>query len=195
MREGRQNDLQPLVERYFAHPTPANLEAVVLAARPLVHSLIEKLTIPDNLLAAREDLENIGVLGLLQALNKYDLEHGTPFISYAYGRVRGSVIDFLRSIDVFSDRRRRQFGLAQHALVVLRQQQGREPPDQDVADYLGLTLKRYHGLLTDSKGRFPCLCMRMRRISSRCWKRFPTVTPWQRLIRLIAFRYKTMLRC
>lgn len=155
MRERRNNDLQPVVERYFAHPTPANLEAVVLTAMPLVHSIIEKLTIPDNLLAAREDLENIGVLGLLHALNKYDLEYGTPFISYAYGRVRGSVIDFLRSIDVFSQRRRCQFGLAQHTLVVLRKQQEREPPDQDVADYLGLSLKKYHALLTDAKGRFP----------------------------------------
>lgn len=147
-------DLQPIVERYLANPTPAHREQVVLAAVPLVRSLIGKLTIPDNPLASREDLENAALLGLLQALDNYSLERGTPFISYAYGRVRGALIDYLRSIDVLSQKRRRQLGKAQHALDVLRQMLGEEPEDQDVADYLGISLEDYHGLLVDAQSRF-----------------------------------------
>lgn len=147
-------DLQPIVERYLADPTPMNREAVVLAAIPLVRSLIGKLTIPDNALASREDLENAGLLGLLHALDNYNLERGTPFISYAYGRVRGSLIDYLRSIDVLSQKRRRQLGEAQHAIEILRQMLGCEPEDQDVADYLGVSIEDYHSLLTDAQSRF-----------------------------------------
>ena len=67
-------DLQPVVERYLADPAIANREAVVLAAVPLVRSLIGKLTIPDTPLASRDDLENAALLGLLQALDNYSLE-------------------------------------------------------------------------------------------------------------------------
>lgn len=147
-------DLQPIVERYLADPTPSYREAVVLAAVPLVRSLIGKLTIPDTPLAAREDLENAALLGLLQALDNYSLERGTPFISYAYGRVRGSLIDYLRSIDALSQKRRRQLGQAQQAMQMLRQMLGAEPEDQDVADYLGISIEEYHSLLVDAQSRF-----------------------------------------
>ena len=147
-------DLQPLVVRYIESPTPANREAVVLGAVPLVRSLIGKLTLPDHPLASREDLENAGLLGLLQALDNYTLERGTPFISYAYGRVRGSLIDYLRSIDVLPQKRRRLLGKAQHAAEVLRQMLGQEPSDQDVADYLDISLENYHKLLVDAQRRF-----------------------------------------
>ena len=147
-------DLQPVVERYLADPRPSNREAVVLAAVPLVRSLIGKLTIPDTPLASRGDLENAALLGLLQALDNYSLERGTPFISYAYGRVRGALIDYLRSIDALSQKRRRQLGQAQQAIQVLRQMLGGEPEDQDIADYLGLSIEEYHALMIDAQSRF-----------------------------------------
>lgn len=147
-------DLQPIVEQYLADPTPSHREAVVLAAVPLVRSLIGKLTIPDTPLATREDLENVALLGLLHALDNYSLEHGTAFISYAYGRVRGSLIDYLRSIDALSQKRRRLLGKAQQAMQTLRQMVGGEPDDQDVADYLGVSLEDYHSLLVDAQSRF-----------------------------------------
>ena len=147
-------DLQPLVERYLADPTPAHREAVVLGALPLVRSLLGKLTVPDSPLAAYEDLESAGLMGLLQALDNYEAGHGTPFISYAYGRVRGSIVDYLRSIDVLSQKRRRLLGQARHALDVLRQTLGTEPDDQDVADYLGIPVESYRSLLVDAQRRF-----------------------------------------
>ena len=147
-------DLQPVVERYLADPRPSNREAVVLAAVPLVRSLVGKLTIPDTPLASRGDLENAALLGLLQALDNYSLERGTPFISYAYGRVRGALIDYLRSIDALSQKRRRQLGQAQQAIQVLRQMLGGEPEDQDVADYLGFSIEEYHALMIDAQSRF-----------------------------------------
>ncbi|MFQ5572226.1 MAG: sigma-70 family RNA polymerase sigma factor, partial [Rhodothermales bacterium] len=109
---------------------------------------------PETPLATREDLENAALLGLLQALNNYSIERETPFISYAYGRVRGALIDYLRSIDVLSQKRRRQLGQAQQAIQVLRQMLGTEPEDQDVADYLGVSLEEYHTLLVEAQSRF-----------------------------------------
>jgi RNA polymerase sigma factor for flagellar operon FliA len=147
-------DLQSLAAQHAASPTPKNREAVVIAAVPLVRSLVGRLSIPDHPLASREDLENVGLLGLLQALDGYDPERGTPFVSYAYGRIRGALVDYLRSIDALPRERRRQLAEAQQAVETLRQTLGAEPHDHEVAEYLGLSLPDYHTLLTDAQCRF-----------------------------------------
>lgn len=147
-------DLQHLAELHAADPSPKNREAVIVAAIPLVRSIVGRLTIPDHPLVTYEDLENVGLLGLLQALDGYDPSRGTPFVSYAYGRVRGALVDYLRSIDALPRERRRQLAEAQQAIETLRQSLGEEPEDQDVAEYLGLSIVDYHSLLTDAQRRF-----------------------------------------
>ncbi|MEM1093005.1 MAG: sigma-70 family RNA polymerase sigma factor [Bacteroidota bacterium] len=147
-------DLQSLAEAHFADPTERNREYVVLAAQPLVRSLISKLNVPDDLMAAREDLENVGMLGLLQALQGYNPERGTPFISYAYGRVRGALVDYLRSIDTLPRERRRRLAEAHQATEDLRQINGVEPSPQDVADYMGVSIKKYHKIMMDGQHRY-----------------------------------------
>ncbi len=147
-------DLQQLAEQHARESTPANREAVVISAVPLVRSIVGKLTVPDHPLAAREDLENVGLMGLLQALDSYDPARGTPFVSFAYGRIRGALVDYLRSIDALPRERRRQLAEAQQAVDTLRQAMGEEPDDADVADFLGISLSAYHGILTDAQRRF-----------------------------------------
>ncbi len=147
-------DLQHVAELHAADPTPGRREAVVLAAVPLVRSLVGRLSVPDHPLASREDLENVGLLGLLQALDTYDPSRGTPFVSFAYGRIRGALIDYLRSIDALPRERRKQLGEAQQALEMLRQRLGGEPEDETVAAHLGISVSQYHGLLSDAQCRF-----------------------------------------
>lgn len=147
-------DLQSLAVAYASNPNSANRERVVLAAIPLVRSIVGRLSIPDHPLASREDLENVGIIGLLQALDSFEMERGTPFVSFAYGRIRGALVDYLRSIDALPRERRRKLAEAHQAMDTLRQVLGGEPSDQDVADYLGLSLVEYHTLLRDAQCRF-----------------------------------------
>jgi RNA polymerase sigma factor for flagellar operon FliA len=146
-------DLQPLVEQYLDDPTPSNREAVVMAALPLVRSIIGKISVPDHLLAAHEDLESVGIVGLLEALDNYDPEQA-QFATHAYRRIRGNIIDYLRSIDVLSREKRKKMGAVQEALSSLRQMLGEEPSDEDVADYMGMAVEEYHDLLRDAQCRF-----------------------------------------
>lgn len=146
-------DLQPLVEDYLDKPTEPNREAVVMAALPLVRSIIGKISVPDHLLAANEDLESVGIVGLLEALDNYDPEKAR-FATHAYRRIRGNIIDYLRSIDVLSRDKRKKMGAVQEAISTLRQMMGEDPSDEDVADYMGLSLDAYHKLLRDAQRRF-----------------------------------------
>ncbi len=147
-------DLQTIAVQFVTEPTASNREAVVIAAIPLVRSIVSKLSIPDHPLATREDLESVGQMGLLQALDGYDPERGTPFVSYAYGRVRGALIDYLRSIDALPRERRRMLASAHKISDQLRQELGEEPSDMQVASRMDMTLVEYHTLLRDAQCRF-----------------------------------------
>jgi len=147
-------DLQSIAVQFVEDPSAKNRESVVIAAVPLVRSIVGRLSIPDHPLATREDLESVGQLGLLQALDGFDPERGTPFVSYAYGRVRGALVDYLRSIDALPRERRRLLATAHHAMDSLRQELGDEPSDQQVAKEMDMTLIEYHTLLRDSQCRF-----------------------------------------
>lgn len=147
-------DLQSVAVEFVQDPSAKNRKAVVVAAIPLVRSIVGRLSIPDHPLATREDLESVGQLGLLQALDGFDPERGTPFVSYAYGRIRGALVDYLRSIDALPRERRRMLAEAHHAMDRLRQKLGEEPSDHEVAAYLNMTLVEYHTLLRDAQCRF-----------------------------------------
>ena len=147
-------DLQTLVERYVADPSPVHREAAVLAGVPLVRSLVGKVRVPDHPLASAEDLEGAGLVGLVEALNGYSPESGAVFMTYAYLRVRGAIIDYLRSLDVLSLDKRKRMAEAGAVADALRQEFGGEPSDRDVADRMGIDLAAYDQLMMEAQARF-----------------------------------------
>jgi RNA polymerase sigma factor for flagellar operon FliA len=148
------SNLQRAAERYVADPTPAYGRAVAVAALPLVRSMVRRISLPDHPLATYRDLENAGMLGMLQALQSYDPSRGTSFASFAYGRIRGALVDFLRTIDTLSRDRRRRVAEALRTADELQQQLGGEPHASVVAARLGLPLSEYDRLRTDAQQRF-----------------------------------------
>ncbi len=147
-------DIQTLVERYLDTPSSAHREAAVLAGVPLVRSLIGKLPRPDHPLASVEDLESAGLVGLIEALDSYDPTRGVRFLSYAYLRVRGALVDYLRSLDVLSNDKRKQIYEAAEAAEAIRQATGAEPSDRDVAERLGISVGAYDALMVEAQARF-----------------------------------------
>lgn len=148
------SNLQRAAERYVSSPTPEFGRAVAVAALPLVRSMTRRISLPDHPLATYRDLENAGMLGMLQALQSYDPERGTSFASFSYGRIRGALVDFLRTIDTLSRDRRRRVAEALRAADELQQEKGEEPRASEVADRLGLSLADYDRLRTDAQQRF-----------------------------------------
>lgn len=147
-------DLQALVERHHADPTPARREAAVLAGVPLVRSLVGKVPVPDHPLASREDLEGAGLVGLVEALNAYDPAGGASFMTFAYLRVRGAIVDYLRSLDVLSLDKRKRVAEAGRVAEALRQELAAEPTDREVAARMGLGLDEYDRLMVEAQARF-----------------------------------------
>ncbi len=113
---------------------------LVRQALPLVgHTVRDMLTrVPGHV--QREDLMSAGMLGLVQAAKAFDADRGVSFAGYAATRIRGAIVDELRSLDWASRsvrRRARQVDEARNTLAVSL---GRVPTNPEVASALGLGL-------------------------------------------------------
>jgi len=98
------------------------------------------------------DLINYGIIGLMDAVDKFDPSRGVKFKTYAERRIRGSILDGLRELDwVPRSFRRRQREL-ERAYRKLESELGRSVSDEEVASELGISLDDFYGLLDNLKG-------------------------------------------
>ncbi len=86
------------------------------------------------------DLRGAGIFGLMRAIENFDLDRGTPFESYCATRVRGAILDELRSQDWVPRLVRSRAASWNEAVVGLRRELAREPALHEVAERLGLPL-------------------------------------------------------
>jgi RNA polymerase sigma factor for flagellar operon FliA len=99
-----------------------------------------------------EDLVSAGVLGLIDAFRKFDPEKKVQFRSYAQFRIRGAILDSLRTLD-WSPRDLRRKGRAiEEAIRALTARSGRAPSEPEIAAELGMELEEYQQLLGELKG-------------------------------------------
>ena len=94
-----------------------------------------------------DDLISAGIIGLIDAIDKYDAEKSSNFRKYAEIRIRGAILDELRSMDWVSRTVRRQSAKLDGVQRGLRRKLGREATDDEVATELGIDLTQYFHLL------------------------------------------------
>jgi RNA polymerase sigma factor for flagellar operon FliA len=99
-----------------------------------------------------EDLVSAGVVGLIDAFSKFDPEKKVQFRSYAQFRIRGAILDSLRTLDWSPRDLRRKGRAAEEAVRALTARLGRAPGESEVAAEMGLSLEGYQSLLGDLKG-------------------------------------------
>jgi len=98
-----------------------------------------------------DDLIDSGVLGLLEGASRFDDSKGIQFKTFISFRVRGAMIDYLRSFDWFPRSMRDASKGLQAALNILQQQHGRPAEEEEVATYLGLDINAYRNRLDQVK--------------------------------------------
>jgi len=120
----------------------------LVAYAPLVKRIVRQLNSQVSGAMGREDMEQIGLMGLLEALRRY----GTPdsgFASYASLRVRGAILDELRRQDWRPRSVRQDSHKMRDAVRALTRKLGREPSDKEAADTLGITQDEWRQFLLD----------------------------------------------
>lgn len=94
-----------------------------------------------------DDLIQEGMMGLLDAINRYEPKPGASFETYAKARIRGSIYDSLREDDVIPRHVRDRLTQIERAAEELRQTLGRPPEDNEIASHLGLSIDDYFAVL------------------------------------------------
>jgi RNA polymerase sigma factor FliA len=99
-----------------------------------------------------DDLVQAGMMGLLDAINRYEETHGAQFETYAVLRIRGAMLDELRNSDWMPRSTRQNMRKVEAALSTLQQRLGRPPSESEVAKMLKISLADYQDMLGDSGG-------------------------------------------
>lgn len=116
--------------------------------RRLAHQMIAKL--PANVEV--DDLIQVGLIGLTDALSRFDAEQGVQFETFATQRIRGAMLDELRGGDWMSRGTRRQQREIEVAVHKVEQRLGRAPREDEIAAEMGLPLAEYQELLGKVRG-------------------------------------------
>jgi len=116
--------------------------------RRLAHQMIAKL--PANV--EIDDLIQVGMIGLADALSRFDASQGVQFETFATQRIRGAMLDELRGNDYLSRGTRKQQRSIESAVHKLEQKLGRAPVESEIAKEMGVTLTEYQELLGKVRG-------------------------------------------
>jgi RNA polymerase sigma factor for flagellar operon FliA len=118
--------------------TSAEREAEILRHLPLVHTVVDRIMITLPSTVDRDDLFNAGVIGLIDALSRFDASRDNAFSTYAVMRIRGQIFDELRARDWIPRGARERARDFQHAIAELNLSLGRMPSDAELATRLGI---------------------------------------------------------
>ncbi|MEO5794257.1 MAG: RNA polymerase sigma factor FliA [Rhodoferax sp.] len=124
------------------------LRQYVPLVRRLAHHMIAKL--PPNI--ELDDLIQVGMIGLSEALTRYEVAQGVQFETFATQRIRGAMIDELREGDWMSRGSRKSQKEIERAVQRLEQKLGRSPLESEIATELEMTLPDYQELLGKVRG-------------------------------------------
>lgn len=133
-----------LWREYKANQTIKLRDTFIRQYMPLVKYVAGKVVIgmPGNI--EYEDLVSFGQFGLLDAINKYDVDKKVKFKTYAVTRIRGAIFDELRQIDWVPRSIRQKSREIENLIASLEARLGRTVTDKEISDAMGMTEEEYH---------------------------------------------------
>ena len=140
--------LRTLWEEFKDTGAPALRERLILHYSPLVKYVAGRVGVglPPNIEQA--DLVSYGIFGLIDAIERFDLERAIKFETYAISRIRGAIIDELRSIDWIPRSVRSKAREVEKAYSSLEAQLHRTPTEIEVAEHMGIALSDLHSIFS-----------------------------------------------
>ncbi|MFN8104738.1 MAG: RNA polymerase sigma factor WhiG [Acidimicrobiia bacterium] len=136
-------DIRRLWVAYHGEGDKDARDKLIVHYSPLVKYVAGRVSVglPSNVEQA--DLVQYGMFGLIDAIDKFDTERGIKFETYAISRIRGAIIDELRSYDWVPRSVRAKARMVERAYSTLEHKLGRTPADAEVAEELGISDKEF----------------------------------------------------
>jgi RNA polymerase sigma factor for flagellar operon FliA len=143
-----------LLKKYKAHPsklTTQQKDKLILEYAPLIKFIAQKIAVrlPANI--ELDDLISAGVIGLMDAIEKYDATRDNTFKTYAEFRIRGAILDELRSQDWVPRSVRDKAKLLDRTMIRLETNLGRTATEDELAVELKMSMDEFHDLVNQVK--------------------------------------------
>ncbi|HYJ44965.1 MAG TPA: FliA/WhiG family RNA polymerase sigma factor [Pyrinomonadaceae bacterium] len=132
--------------------TESERDALIESHLSLVKFVADRIAAKLPASVERDDLVSAGMIGLLDAVDKYDSSRGVMFKTYAEMRVRGAILDSLRDLDWAPRSMRRRAREIEAAYLQIEQNYNRPAKEEEVASLLGMSMPEFHRLLGDLRG-------------------------------------------
>lgn len=142
----------PVLDKQPSANRNAERERIIKEFAPVIRAMAHRLAfrLPAHLDA--EDLVSVGVIGLMDALDKYDPTREAKFKTYAEFRIRGAMLDEIRSMDWVPRSVHERITLLHKTQTELLKRLGRPPTDEETAKALNMTLPELNDFVTRSQG-------------------------------------------
>ncbi|RAQ97872.1 FliA/WhiG family RNA polymerase sigma factor [Thermogemmatispora tikiterensis] len=141
--------LEEIWAEFMRTHSQAQRRLLIEAYVPLVKVTVDRLGIPTRSLLEVDDLIGYGMLGLINAIDRYDPTRGISFEAFASPRIRGAVIDQLRALNWFSRSALQRIKQVEQTMAELERRLGRPARDEEMATALGVSLRRYRRMLQE----------------------------------------------
>ena len=145
----KHDNADQLWQDYRRNHSPEIREKLVLRYVSLVKYVAGRLAIGLPPSVQADDLISSGILGLMDAIDKYDLERDTRFETYAVTRIRGAILDELRALDWIPRSTRQKARKLENVYVQLENSLGRSATTREVAEHMKITTTALYGLLDE----------------------------------------------
>lgn len=136
--------------QFAATRDPVLRDELITTYAPLVRFVVGRLGIPPSCLLDADDLLSCGTIGLINAIDRYDPTRGSRFESFATTRIRGSVIDHLRSLNWLPRTAMTRIRQMEYAIANLEQRLGRPPREEEIAVEANISTSRYRQMLQEA---------------------------------------------
>lgn len=124
-------------------------DSLITSHLPKVKYIADRMSAKLPPSVERDDVYGAGVLGLLDAVEKFDASRGVAFTTFAEMRVRGAILDSLRALDWASRSTRRRAKEVQAAFATIEQKNNRPATEEEVAQHLKVSLNELHEIIND----------------------------------------------
>jgi len=131
---------------------PCERDYLITSHLPKVKYIADRIAAKLPPSVERDDLYGAGVVGLIDAVERYDASRGIAFTTFAEMRVRGAILDNLRALDWASRSTRRRAREVQAIYAEIEQEKGRPAEEEEVAERLKISLAELHETLQDIRG-------------------------------------------
>lgn len=154
MSKQQSSKFKDYTNTFFSQSEPLSPEKrneLVLNYTPLIKYIAMRMAARLPAQISVDDLISCGIIGLIDAINKFDLSKNVQFKTYAEFRIKGAMLDELRALDWVPRSVRRKITDLERIYADLEKQHGRPATDEEAACGLGLNLDEFHRLLDETK--------------------------------------------